>query len=678
MKIYPHAIVASLFFIFMLTQVPSARSASPKASICHAGSARIFLPTIHTGIQLFNGNGSVAATHRSDGEASWGSPIAVSPTDGAVWTVNPDSGSVSVIDPQAQTKITEVVTGEEPWSLTIAPDGKYVYVADRASGDLTKIDARSYEIVETILVGPELGTIALSPSGKWAYITLMSNDEIAVIETATLRVANTVPVDRAPYAIGVTDDGDADDYDEQILVTHFFGFQTADGVEATDDGREGRVTLINTCTHDIISTITLSPDLNGFPNLLAGISIHQQRAWIALVRAAPDLPTTLTTTAFAAVSTLDLSSQLEQLDAALPLNDQDIFGSPINNPVMTVPSPNGDRLYVVAAGSDMIEVVNVADPIAPSLIGFLPVGKNPRGMVLSADGAEGYVLNYLARSVSILDLTEMKSVAEVIVTDEPLDAETLRGKILFNNAVDPRLSRGSWISCASCHPDGGTDSVTWMFPDGPRQTPPIWNAIETLPWHWSAALDEAQDVEETIHIIQHGLGLAAGADPAQLGAPNAERSADLDALAAFMAQGIRVPTLPAVDADVVEAGRLLFQSAGCSNCHGGVNWTDSTLPATAGNLDEDGNGMIDTVLHDVGTLNLRDLRGKNGFDSPSLLNVQLTAPYLHDGSMSSLLSLLRSGHPSPNGNESSFLNAEEITNLFQFLRTIDSSTRPID
>ena len=338
-------------------------------------------------------------------------------------------------------------------------------------------------------------------------------------------------------------------------------------------------------------------------------------------------------------------------------------------------APDRKTLYIVLAGSDLVEVVDIAIPERPRLVKFLATGKNPRGMTISADGRRGFVMNYLSRSVTVLDLDTLVVLAEVTVTGETLDPQLLRGKVLFNSAADPRMARGSWTSCASCHADGGADGVTWIFPDGPRQTPPLWSGTRTLPWHWSAALDEAQDVEDTIHTIQRGLGLATGTDPPLLGAPNAGRSADLDALAAFLERGIRAPAGPAATT-ALEPGRSVFVNAGCAFCHSGPEWTISARPGPAGTLDPDGNGMVDTVLRDVGSFNPADLRGSTGFDVPSLLGAGMTAPYLHDGSMPTLERLIGSGHPSP-GSEHSSLTAEDIEALVAFLRAIGPDTLPV-
>jgi len=283
-------------------------------------------------------------------------------------------------------------------------------------------------------------------------------------------------------------------------------------------------------------------------------------------------------------------------------------------------------------------------------------------------------MNYLARSITVMDLEALATIAEIPVTAETLDPQQLLGKILFNSAADPRISQGSWSSCASCHPDGGTDGATWMLPDGPRQTPPLWRAGQTLPWHWSATLDEAQDVEETIQDLQHGLGLAPGPDPSLLGQPNSGRSDDLDALAAYLTFGIEPQQGPRLTGDLA-TGRAVFSSAGCASCHGGLAWTVSALPGPPGTLDGDGNGSIDAVLHDVGSLNPLDVRGSSGFDPPSLLGIGLTAPYFHDGSIPTLLALLESGHPDPGG-AGNGLSEQEISDLVLFLRSINSSTEP--
>jgi YVTN family beta-propeller protein len=609
------------------------------------------------------------------GYAAWSSPIAISAADGSVWVVNPDAGSVSVIDGGALTKRGEVQVGEQPWSLAISRDGATVFVLDRQQGRLVVVDSATLTVINSRFVGSEPGELVLSADGRRAYVSLMAEAAVVAVDTTSLEIVQRAAVSPTPYALAIRN--------ERLYVTHLFGFPIAGTVEAEDNSREGRISVIDTAHMQTQAEIMLPPNEHGMANMMASIAVQGERAWLPHLRASPSLPNGMTTTVFAAVATLDLAKNVEQAAAALQLNDQEVFGSPVNNPAAVAPSPDGRTLYLVHGGSDLLEVVDIANAAAPRLVKFLATGKNPRGIALTADGRRAFVMNYLSRSISVYDLAELALSAQITVTDETLAPDVLAGKVIFHNATDPRISRGGWVSCASCHFDGWPDGVTWIFPDGPRQAPMLWNAAQTLPWHWSAALDEAQDVEETIHLIQHGLGLAAGNDLHMLGAPLAGQNAELDALAAFLLQGIR-PIQVASDmadetnASDLAAGRALFIRQGCNQCHGGAAWTISTMPGVAGTVDDDGDGMVNSALRDVGTYTERDVRGKGGFDVPSLLGVGLTAPYFHDGSALNLEAVLRSGHPRSQGDLPP-LDAAEMADLLLFLRSIgpDSATVPV-
>lgn len=599
----------------------------------------------------------------------WGSPIIFSPRDGLVWVVNPDAGSVSALDPVRMVSDVTIFTGGEPWSLAFTPDGSKLLVVDRAGGRLVVLDMEQLSVQTSLQVGPEPGQVVVSPKGDLAYVSVTAANKLIVIDMQKLTLLRQIALPPRPYAVAVNGDGN------RVYVTHLLAQASPSYTTGADDGADGLVSVLS-AHGEVIEVVILPPDRHGFANQLTSISIHDERAWVPIVRAAPDKPNGLSTTVFAAISSLDLRSNREDETARLMLNDETTFGSPVNNPVAAVPSSDGRRLYVVLAGSDLIEVVDVADPSRPLLVGFLPAGRNPRGIAISPDGRYGFVMSYLARAITILDLQNMQHLAEVPVVGESLDPAVLRGKILFNTVTDPRMAKSSWISCATCHADGGSDGVTWMLADGPRQTPALWNAADTLPWHWSAALDEPHDVEDSIHILQFGLGLAPGEDPPLLGRPNAGRSTDLDALAAFLGHGLRAPQGLPLLGDV-DRGRAVFAMSGCASCHGGPTWTTSRLTDEPGTLDPDGNGMIDAVLHDVGTSTPADVRGSGGFDIPSLLGIGMTAPYMHDGSLATLGAVIDSGHPTPGQPRARSLTPTDREALIAFLLTIDANTPPL-
>src|SRR5262249_16332330 len=273
-----------------------------------------------------------------------------------------------------------------------------------------------------------------------------------------------------------------------------------------------------------------------------------------------------------------------------------------------------------------------------------------------------------------------------------IDAIVLRGKYLFNSAIGPAgtqansvrpaglMSDTGWGSCYGCHPQALADSVTWMFPDGPRQSismestfpfgqAVIQNGAPNVPLshmralNWSAIRDEVQDFERNIRAVSGGGGLirttgllegVAGLAqiPDLLGTANTGRDPDLDAIATYLALRVRAPLSP-VSSESVKKGRALFEAAGCQNCHGGPNWTRSAIdftppPDGVTGSQKVSNAQLVAFLCRVGTFDPNffangkgneiqannangnvQARGVDGFNVPSLIAVFNSAPYLH-------------------------------------------------
>ena len=74
------------------------------------------------------------------------------------------------------------------------------------------------------------------------------------------------------------------------------------------------------------------------------------------------------------------------------------------------------------------------------------------------------------RTVGVYDLTRSANERPVerdaggdgaAVASEKLTAQVLHGKQFFYDAANTRLARDRYMSCASCHNDGGSDGRTW-------------------------------------------------------------------------------------------------------------------------------------------------------------------------------------------------------------------------
>ena len=382
------------------------------------------------------------------------------------------------------------------------------------------------------------------------------------------------------------------------------------------------------------------------------------------------------------------------------------------------------------------------------------VGKNPRGVVLSPDGSLAYVHNYISRDLTVIGLGTDRTITTIQLSPKPTstrDAALLHGEELYNTSlgtstVDPaalnpghRMSTNGWGSCFSCHPFGWTDTVVWNFNDGPRKTlPTIGRALasprdttDVRMLNWSAVRDELEDFEQNIRKVSSKFdatnqaddgktGLmpgVSGSPTSSLGAqdifdiitgagkpakPNKGRSKDWDDLAAYM-RSVRSPLSPIRSTDSrVSQGAVLFDQAGCNECHGGPKWTSSRRPYDPAKLtqtDADrikANGLqIVEVLRKVDTFITTEesaivtngvagvAKGAAGFNPPSLVGFWAFAPYFHNGKALTISDVLKTPlitqpHMLASEDASKRANAARImgntiamANLELFLRSID-------
>jgi hypothetical protein len=284
------------------------------------------------------------------------------------------------------------------------------------------------------------------------------------------------------------------------------------------------------------------------------------------------------------------------------------------------------------------------------------------------------------------------------------------------------MSDFGWGTCYSCHVDGLHDSVTWMFADGPRQTISMENTFTrgdtvirsgapALPdshqraLNWSAVRDEVQDFERNIRAVSGGGGLIEGIPEGAAGLAqvpdlvdlaNTGRDADLDAIATYIALGIRAPISP-TDFENVSAGRRLFAAANCQSCHGGKDWTNSIVdfrpPAVAAEVVD---AQLSAFLCRVGTFDAAlftdghsneirannvanvQARGALGFNVPSLLSVFASAPYLHSGAAPTLDAVLENVTHRSAGTAGvdTLANPKDRKEVVRFLQSIDRTTIP--
>jgi cytochrome c peroxidase len=325
-----------------------------------------------------------------------------------------------------------------------------------------------------------------------------------------------------------------------------------------------------------------------------------------------------------------------------------------------------------------------------------------------------------------------KDLSEYIPADNPLTpAKVELGRQLY---FDPRLSRDETISCATCHhPDmGWTDcepvSTGIEGQKGGRSAPTVVNRLlgKTQFWDGRAASLEEQAVGPVANPIEMGFTVEEACErlnaipgyklqfEAVFGGP-ATNDRVGKAIAAFERSVVNggnkndyfEAALPWFDFDpefeddpetkalanelldaeaahrmseAAERGReLYFGKASCSLCHVGYDLTDEMFH----NI---GIGM-DAAEPDLGRFVVTgEEADKGAFKTPSLRNITETGPYMHDGSLETLMEVVehydKGGTPNPWLSDKIFplkLTDQEKRDLVTFMEeALVGETTPVE
>lgn len=606
------------------------------------------------------------------------STIELDAVRGRVWTANADHSSLSSFDLALGDRHIVSLQGScrDPRGLTLDAEGR-LWIPCRGNDRVAIVDAATEALLTTIprRWGAAPVAAVATPDGQQVWIAERGTGRVVRYSATTWAETANVAVGADPAALAISADGGT------LLVTR--------QISAPDAGIVVRVdTATATVSADIeLPLDTTSPDSGtagrGLPSSLGGVAIapNGARAFVAakkdnILRGSYREGTLLNfeTTTRALVSTLDLATGSESIGDREDLDDSSL-------PLAIAVSPLGSHLFVTLHGSRRLVALVVG---TGSEAAEVDVGLGPDGLAIDSTTRRLYVHSGLDRSVSSFDAAAMLDrgatglpplAGASTVAAEVLPAQVYQGKRLFADARDPRISQEGYISCNTCHFEGGRDGQVWdftQFGEGLRETTSLRGVGRRGQglYHWSGNFDEIQDFETPIREHFGGTGLMSSPDYAAtidpLGAPKEGRSANLDALAAYVESLVEVDRSPHRQENgsptaIGAIGRQVFVDAGCLACHAGPSWTDSSLG----------------IRNDVGTFGPGSgnrLGGPlDGIDTPSLLGVWATAPYLHDGSAATLAEVLTTRNPLDQHGTTSTLDAGELEALVAFLLELDGS-----
>ncbi len=575
-----------------------------------------------------------------------------------VWTVNPDADTVTILNADTNAKIAEydlrallgIPTSADPRNVAVDAAGNAWVTCHDA--DRIAVISPAGTLVGSIATG--YGSVpygvAMTPDRSVAFVTLFGSGVLKRYNTSTRAETGSINLGPTPRAIAIT--GDA----SRVVVTRFTA--ALNRTDVWDVANTTPLTLTRTIPLVRNFAGDTSSNGRGILNQLAGITISpdNQWAWITCSKMNDEHGTFFTglqnteNTVRAAIARIRLADNQENFDQ---INRIDVDNS--ESPTSVVFSPRGTYAFVTLQGNNEIAVfddISLRAQDTKSTKWRFPTDLAPQGAVMDIETNKIFVNNFMARNVSVHNVTDFlvsgartpSSVKVPTATTERLSSNVLAGKQIFYNASlkdaldKDAMSKDTYMSCATCHLDGAFDGRTWDFTqrgEGFRNTTDLRGRAGMAHGnvHWSGNFDEIQDFENDIRAHFGGTGLINAASVSSpLGTPKTGLSTALDQLASYVASLDRdtLPKSPFRNADgsmtaAAIAGKAVFESQSCTDCHGGANYSNS----------RGGFGVVPR-LENVGTM--RTSSGGRlgdylaGIDTPTLLGIHATAPYFHDGS----------------------------------------------
>jgi YVTN family beta-propeller protein len=689
--------------------------------------------------------------------------VAISPDNKRAFVSCALESKVAVVRlaaPNIYTVEAEITVGTEPRGLAFSPNGTRLFVANHTQGTVSVIDPVTLAVLGDVDVGGNPTAVAVSNDGD-----KRDDDETVFV---TRFYAEVIP--GGP--------GEAFDDGKQGVICAFpvvgGAVEQIHLAPLANSGfnadRRPFCPLITATAHSAVfcpdATITdgnspvIQADPQGvYPNQLQSLVLRNGLLYAPNIGAQPEPPVKFNVNVQALVSVADVETLSERTDLTLNLNAQvkaevqpanpvgsfvRLFG---NDLVAIDANKAGSRYLIVSRGGNFVfdaslDAVGRLTIGAPDVVRY-GTGNLPTGVAISGDGRRAYTDNEVSLSVSVIDLVNHAVLERDVPSGTPPVPGTfahsaLVGKLAFMTAlgipengvfttpirdIDPvqhrnKASDNGWSSCASCHPDGLADGVTWIFGTGPRQTLPLdaffskLNPTDQRISNWSGVMGSITDFNNNSRGVQGGKGFAGDPPPTSIFQHGITQGASdaLDAMTEWV-QTVRSPILPApANQNLFFTGASVFASS-CASCHGGAKWSKSQVvydnnptfsadPAAGGVVLDPGvtnagpqivsfTEGVDTLrfLEGVGTFNAADpieLRGQGaqigqgslgglGFNVPSLLGARYHAPYFHNGSAATFDDVF-DHHNLGAGTIRTTLQPNEIDGLREFLSTISGSS----
>ncbi len=585
------------------------------------------------------------------------SPIemALSSDGRSLYVVCQDSDEVRVVDVDSATVTHRIPVGHIPRGIAQSADGSRLYVTNAWSDTISVIDTSSFEVIQTLATGFEPSGVVVDRAGATLYVANRLSDDISVIDLKSAKETRRLLAGKGASYLTLSPDG------RRIYCTHIYpnpsGFRTQPNSE---------VTVIDTARQQVVERLPLHNVAGVFH---VAMSADGKLGVAAQLRPKNLIPLAHVEHGWVFGDSLTLFGEDVNGTVQIPLDELDRYYA---LPWGVAIAPDKSKIFVTTATSQSVTVIDTArllktlksrrEPFVNDLSASadyvearIPVGHNPRGVLLSRDGKRLFVANRLDDTISVIDTASDKVSSTIDLGGGPKNIDALRrGERIFYTAD---FAFQGQFGCANCHLDATIDGLQWdLEPDGFGKDIVDNRSLEDLagtePFKWNGGNPDM---------------------PTECG-PRTEKyffrsqSFNQQQLTDLVTFVYSLPYRPnryrLTNGELTaaqERGKAIFERVSakngkpippqnqCGTCHSGPKYTNQKS-------------------FDVGTGKLTDRSPL--VDVPQLSNVAYSGPYLHDGSARSMEEIWTVFNPKDQHGVTNDLTKDELNDLIEYLKTL--------
>lgn len=520
---------------------------------------------------------------------------------------------------------------EPPTGLVIHEDKLYV-TSSYGEGFLTRINLTSGNIDSKIKLGMGATSPVVNKSGSKLYACNQYQNTLSEVDLGVMKVLRNVKMEREPSVVVLSKD------ETELYVSNFLPHQRAD-LEVV----AAKVNVVSAKAFKTITQISLTNGSNALRD--ACLSPDGKYLFVSHNLGRFQVPTSQLQQGWMNTSGVSVIETNEKKLIGTFLVDEPesgaagVWGLQCDERQLVVSQSGTHDISVIDYPKLVQRIENAVDSETMSYdLRFLHgirnrisiKGNGPRTFIMNEEKI--FVPTFFSDKLSIVERSDL-SVSDINYNPDFKEDIIQRGEKYFNDAS---YCFQGWQSCNGCHPgEARTDGMNWdLLNDGignPKNCKSMLFAHRTPPSMISGIRPNAE------------TAVRAGFVHIQFAQVEPERTVAVDEYL----KSLKPLPSPYLEngkfSEKAELGRDVFKKVKCNSCHNGPLFTD-------------------LEMYRIG-----EVEFEAGWDTPTLIEVWRTSPYLNDGSASDLNELFT---VKKHGLSGVRLKKREVNQLIEYINSL--------